>query len=176
MQRLYDLHEILTGHREDPGGRIALLHQMAQIAELSLSNPAGAFSCYGRAFQEDVEEDASIGQLERLAEAHSFWEELQALYSEGAKNAADPTRALSLQLDVGNILRHRIGDSERAIACYEALREDHPEHATVLDALDHLYQSIESWGALAEVLLTQMECTQNIEEKVSLGFRLALVH
>lgn len=171
-ERLYDLHEVMVDHRDEAFGRIKLLHRMGEIAEQRLGNFSQAFSCYARAFKDDVERNDTVTELERLTAEHGLWEDLQGLYQEGAEGASDPMRGLDYRLRAAAILKDRIGDFDRALTLYAALREDHPDNRTVLLALDELYSLKEDWAALQGVLQAQIESTQNVKEKTHLLFRM----
>ncbi|GMV43673.1 MAG: hypothetical protein AMXMBFR64_53890 [Myxococcales bacterium] len=171
-ERLYDLHEVMVDHRDEAFGRIKLLHRMGELAEQRLANFSQAFSCYARAFKEDVERADTVAELERLAGAHGLWEDLQALYQEGAEGAADPMRGLEYRLRAAAILKDGLGDFDRALALYAALREDYPDNRTVLLALDELYSLAEDWAALQGVLQAQIESTPDVAEKTRLLFRM----
>lgn len=171
-ERLYDLHEVMVDHRDEAFGRIKLLHRMGELAEKQLGSFTQAFACYARAFKEDVERADTVAELERLTGEHALWEDLQGLYQEGAEGAADPMRGLDYRLRAAAILKDRIGDFERALLLYAALREDAPDNRTVLLALDELYSLKEDWKSLAEILQAQIESTPDAGEKIGLLFRL----
>ena len=172
FERLYDLHEVMVDHRDEAFGRIRLLHRMGEIAEQNLGNHQQAFSCYARAFREDIERGDTVTELERITSEHGLWEDLQELYREGAEGAADPMRALDYRLRAAAILKDRIGDFDRALKLYQELREDHPDNRTVLTSLDELYTVKEDWPALRDVLQSQIESTMEVPEKIDLLFRL----
>ena len=171
-ERLYDLHEVMVDHRDEAFGRIRLLHTMGQVAETRLGSFTQSFSCYARAFKEDIERNDTVEQLERLTAENGLWEDLQALYQEGAEGASDPMRGLDFRLRAAAILKDRIGDFDRALALYAAVREDAPDNATVLLALDELYSLKEDWSALRDVLQAQIDNTPEAGEKINLLFRI----
>ena len=172
-ERLYELHEVLVDLREEPHDRVALLVRMGEIAEQHIGMPNQAFGCYARGLEDVPRDAACLSNLERLAQEHSLWEELQTLYVAIAENGDDPDRSLELELRVGEILKGEIGDPARAIAQYEKLMEDYSDHAEVLNALDELYLLTEKWDGLSGILRGKVEtCTDPIE-RIALYFRLA---
>lgn len=174
-QRLYDLHSFMVEQRDDSVGKIKLLRRMGELAEHQLGNKKLAFEGYAKAFREDPNDMAVSKELERLAAENGFYEELQGLFTAATKTLGDPVRELELRLRVAAILKDHLGDAPRAIERYEALLADHPHNTVVLQALDELYQLSEAWPKLANVLRAEIEQTNNVDEKVSLYFRLAQI-
>lgn len=174
-QRLYDLHAFLVEHRDDSIGKIKLLRRMGELAEHQLNDKKLAFDGYAQAFREDPNDVGPAAELERLAAENGFYEELQTLLTAAAEKVGDPVRELELRLRTAAILKDNLGDAPRAIERYEALYADHSHHVVVLQALDELYQLSESWPKLTGILRAEIEQTNNVDEKVSLYFRLAQV-
>lgn len=169
---LLELYEVIVAAEPDEFRKIDLYTTMGEIAELRLGQPRRAFEFYGEAFRKDVERPATVDQLERLAAEHGLWEEIVALYVDGAEDAMSPEVQLTLRLKVGSFLKDRIGDDERAVKHYNVLHEDYPDNLEVLRALDELYELREDWPTLADVLRREIEIHEDVRQKIGLLFRL----
>jgi len=173
---LWAQYEVLAGHQsDDPYRKVGTLHEMALLAELQLADPERALDAQARAFALDPRHETTTAELERLAEDNGFWEELAAIYGQGAADADDDMLALGLRLKVGAILMDRIGSSERAIESYRAVYEDFPEHGEVLDRLHRLYEQAAMATELAEIIRHQADVAHETPVKVALLEKLARV-
>ena len=171
-ERLFNLHEVLVSLREDPTEKVQLFNRMGELAESHLGNPNQAFMCFSRALEQTPRDTGISGNLERLAEAHTLWEDLAELYLEVAP-ATDDDRALELELRVGQLLTQELGDAHRAVSHYERLLKDHEDNGEVLQALDELYQLTDNPSGLAGILRTKVDICPELEDRVALYFRLA---
>lgn len=151
--------------KDDPIRKVATLHEMAQLAEDRLGDPARALDAQTRAFALDPRHRPTIDELERLAQTYTVWEELVAIYSDGAANADDDHLALTLRLRAGAILMDEIGDAERATAAYEGVYTDYPEHLEVQSRLNTLYASQGKHAELAGVLRHQVDTAIDLTDK-----------
>lgn len=175
FEELWEQYETIAANQDmDPFRQVETLHEMAALAEHQLADPGRAFGAQARAFKLDRQNQTTVGELERLAEAHEMWEELVSLYLAGAEDA-DPFLAQGLLLKTGAILMDRIGDPERAIGTYKRVYEDAPDHREVQDRLHRLYEAQGMHTELVDVLRNQIETATEVEDKILFLTRLAEV-
>ncbi|PIE19200.1 MAG: hypothetical protein CSA66_02830 [Proteobacteria bacterium] len=164
---LWQQYEVLAGHqKDDPLRRVQTLHAMAALAERRLLDPGRALDAQSRAFAIEPRDAATVAELERIAEAEGFWEELVDIYSTGADEADDDYLALELRLKTGAILMDRVDAAERAIATYGQVRQDFPDHKEALARLHRLYESQGMASELAGVLRTQADTAVDDAERI----------
>jgi len=158
FEELWQQFEVLAAHQVDePEKHVESLHQMADLAEIRLVDARRALDAQARAFAIAPRNAHTIGELERLAEQNSFWEDLVGIYSRAAAAGDDDFLALELRLKAGAILMDRLGDKVRATDAYRAIAKDHPDHAEVQERLHRLYEERQMWPELAGILRAQAE-------------------
>ena len=174
FEDLWQQYEVIARHQADDAHRLlATLHEMADLAEGPLADPRRAFEAMSRAFRADPRHQPTVERLERLADEHQLLEELVALYGAGAEDADDDFLALELRLKVGALLMDRIGDAERSIVVYRAVREAEPDHGVALGRLHQLYESQGMAIELSEVLRNQVDLAPSPEGKIMFLGKLA---
>jgi len=176
FEDLWQQYEVLAGHLvDDPIKYVETLHDMAQLAELQLSDATRALEAQSRAFVQDPRNELTISELERLAEDNGFWEDLVRIYTQGAEDTEDDFLGLKLRLKAGAILMDRIGDPTRAIAAYAKVYGEFPDNAEALSRLHSLYESQGMATELAGILRQQIDIAMDLEPKLELIEKLARV-
>ena len=158
FEELWQQYEVLVSHDDlDPERRVATLHEMADLAEIRLSDSRRALNAQARAFTVAPRDTHTLAELERLAEQYGFWEELVGIYTTEANATDDELLQLDLRLKAGRILMDRIDDDVRATAAYELIAKDNPDHGEVQDRLHRLYERRGMWKELAGILRAQAD-------------------
>ncbi len=173
---LWTQYEVIATHQvDDPINSVRTLHEMADLAEGPLADPDRAFGAAARAFAASPRDQPTVDRLEGLADQHALLEELVALYDKGAEEADDDFLALELRLKVGSLLMDRIGDAERAVITYQAIREDNPDHAVALGRLHQLYEGQGMAPEFAGILRQQADLAPGPGAKIAFLGQLARV-
>jgi tetratricopeptide (TPR) repeat protein len=90
--------------------------------------------------------------------------------------ADDPYRHVELLLRVGQIHEVQRADADAAISRYRAVLEVDAGNASALRALDRLYEALEQWPQVAEVLRRELTLSDlSPDDAVSLRYRLGQV-
>lgn len=176
FEELWQQYEVLAAHQVDePDRHVQSLHQMADLAEIRLGDARRALDAQARAFAVAPRDAHTIGELERLAEQHGYWEELVGIYESAASEGDDDFLALELRLKSGAILMDRIGDFPRATEAYRAIAKDNPDHAEVQERLHRLYEDRQMWPELAGILRAQAESEPEPARRIGYLEKLARV-
>jgi golgin subfamily B member 1 len=173
-QKLVRVLEVLVANEEHQLRKVELLHQIAELHDVHLEQPAQAFEAYARALPYDSGNDLTLLALERLAERLPAWSELMARYDATIEQlrAESPELALELALRLARICEAQIGSWDAAIARYRVVYEIDRGHAGALSALERLYESVGRWPELAEVLAQEAEVAASPEEILRIQYRL----
>ncbi|MFB6262603.1 MAG: tetratricopeptide repeat protein, partial [Bradymonadaceae bacterium] len=76
---------------------------------------------------------------------------------------------------IGRLLDRELDRPEEAIDYWERARDVDPEHLETLEALDRLYEDLEQWEELADVLRAREYATDDAETSIELRSRLGLL-
>lgn len=163
--------EIETSH--DPGERLEKLEAALRTAEGPLTDPARAFGYGVRGVREAVGE-ADIGKwidtIERLAEATDRWAELCELYHACVGDILDGDVQQRVELRVGDLYRHKLGDRPHAIEHYKKALETRGDDRRAMIALEELYREGDEHEALLGILKLRVDNAESDAEKKALLF------
>ena len=163
--------ELRAGERPDAAERKALYLELADLREKKLASPEMAFLALCKAFREDPADAAVRARLEALALSSDHEEELAAVL-EDEIDRLSPAEAAQVALRLGQLYEEKLGDPGRAaLFLRRALALDTGTGPEVLPALERLYQKLEAWPELADVLSTRA-ATASPPERVQLLHRL----
>ncbi len=175
--RVVDVLEVQLKHADDPVRQVELLHRIADIHEQVLDNAGAALDALARAVPPDPLNEHTLTNLERLAEGLNQWPLVARTYDATAQVIADePEKRLELLLRVAAIQETHLGDAEAAIARYRAALEIDPQNGAALRSLDRLFEALERWQELADVLRREVALADlSPDEALEVRFRLAQV-
>jgi tetratricopeptide (TPR) repeat protein len=175
--RLVDVLEVQLAHAVEPARRVELLHRIADIQEQVLERPAAALDAFARAVPAEPLNEHTLAHFERLAEALGQWPLVAQTYDRAvAELNEQPNERLELLLRAAAIYEVHLGDAESAIARYRQALEIDPQSSPALRSLDRLYEGLERWPELAEVLRREVALSElSPDETLSVRHRLAQV-
>jgi len=163
--------EARASERPDPMERKALWLDLADLREQQLRDPEMAFLALCRAFREDPADREVRRRLERLAASGGHQEELSALYQDELERLP-PIPMAEVAIVLGHLHEGPLDDAAAAAGYFRRAMALVPEAAAVaLPSLDRLYQRLESWPELADVLRAQAEAAGGAD-RVQLLYRL----
>ncbi|MEZ4254353.1 MAG: tetratricopeptide repeat protein [Polyangiales bacterium] len=175
-ERLARVMEVQIANEEDPVRKVELLHELATLSEVQLSDGRRAFDAYVRALPEEPENEVTLGSLERLAEELNAWAELGALYDATVeKLGEDPDAKANLAMRAAQLYELQIGDADKAIERYNVAVEADPTRMEGIEALDRLFEATERWAELVSVLRREIDGATSPEAILNLQFRLGQV-
>ncbi len=164
-------HELAAG----PAEAVELLARIAAIEEEKLSAARTAFDTWAAALATDPHDERARTALPRLAQWLDRWADVATTWERvaGAVPAHDATLRAELYAELGTFYDVRLGDTERAIAAYRALRDADPTNPEVVRrataALARLYEEEERWADLRDTLRGRAEWVDADERKALLA-------
>jgi tetratricopeptide (TPR) repeat protein len=166
--------ELRAGERPDPQERKALYLELADLRERRLADPEMAFLALCKAFRQDPGDPAVRERMEKLAAATEHLEELAAIYEDELERLA-PAELSKVALRLGQLHEEQLADPQHAAAFFRRALALDPEVAAVaLPALDRVYQRIEAWTDLADVLQSRADLAAGAD-RVGFLHRLGVV-
>jgi golgin subfamily B member 1 len=168
--RWADLAEILEHRTEGsaaqmpPGpARRAKLAELAALYEGSLEKPYEAIDTLERLVSEAAEDgtpdatahEQSIVACEALARLYGrvgLWAKVVDALQREADLTTDPIATRTLRLRIADVFERELGQGERAIDAFEAMRVANPDDEEALKALDRLYEAYARWDDLQSTL------------------------
>ncbi len=169
------INEMLIRVVEDPERKVKLLHDTAQNREARGQDFEGAFVAYSRAVRVQPDDEETLTQLYRFAEALMVWSELVDVLKDAASECEDGVVAKETLVRVAVIYREQLEDLEGATQAYEQAAEFDPEDRSILDSLEEIYRDAQSWESLAAVLVKKAAQEDELQSKKELLFQAAII-
>ena len=168
--------EVLAAGADEPERKRELLTKIGETAGAQIGDLRRAFDAFGRAFAVAPEHEATLGQLEEIATAKNWWDDLVKLVEGQASAAEDPPLARALWMRAAGLHEARRSDVDAAVAAYGQVLAQEPGDAEVLDALDALYRRTERYRDLIGVLRKKSELAQDGAQQEELLAQVAQIH
>ena len=173
---LVKVYEVLAAGSEDMEELISLLGTIGTIQEEMLESPKDAFDAWFRALSHDATRDASWEKVEALADTcdcnAELVEKLDALIPE---LSGDADSAIIVAKHLAKIHEEKLAQPEKAIEALQRVREMDSNDVEAIHGLDHLYESLEKWTELAELLHTEIDIAETDDERLNSYYRLGAV-
>ncbi|HLK91956.1 MAG TPA: tetratricopeptide repeat protein [Polyangia bacterium] len=166
-QRLAYADEKLLERTEDPEARRKLLHQIADLYETHLDEPARGFEWYRRAYLESPTAE-NLQVVDQAAERHALYDELIQIYEGARERATEPFEQLAASLKIALICEEKLNDPSRAFqTLIDALPAD-PAGDELLHNLERLAERTGDWKRLLDVYAQVARARTETEERVEL--------
>ena len=144
--------ELRAGERPDASERKALYLELADLREQRLGSPELAFLALCKAFREDPGDAGVRARLDALAVSSGHEEELAAILEDEIERLP-PADIAQVGLRLGQLYEEKLSEPARAASFLRrALALDPAAAGAALPALERLYQKLEAWPELADVL------------------------
>ncbi|MDW8251719.1 MAG: tetratricopeptide repeat protein, partial [Myxococcales bacterium] len=147
---------------------VELYSRLGQIYEEQLGQVDDAIRAYRKIFDElDRPNEQAITALERLYAVKGAHRNLLEVYERELENAVGDMAEADVRAKMARLLSTALGQPQRAIEIWSRvleLRGDEPES---LGALADLYEQLQKWSELAEVLARQADIAPSDEERVA---------
>ena len=175
-EKLIDVLEVKVKHADDPLAKVELLHRIAGYYERQLERGPSAFEAFSRALRLDSQNEATIQNLERLAEATRAWPSLAELYESEIVKMMDIPQQVEMLLRTARVYEEEMQDEGKAITTFRRVRDIEPDNSTAILALDRLYERGQHWAELAEILQHESRLANSDAEMIALRFRLGQLY
>lgn len=141
----------------DPKSEAVAAFRAGEIYEEHLDDAAKAEAAYARATELRVDDDAAAEALARVRTHLERWKAAAEDLEARANRSRDPDRIVALRLRAAEVWFDHVSAIDRAIACYEAVLAQVPDHVGALLGLEPLYRQAKRWGDLAEIYARQVQ-------------------
>jgi golgin subfamily B member 1 len=172
-RKLADVREVQVRFTEDPGERVDMLHELAEIYEIQLEDPPSAFDAFVRALPLDIRNEITLSSLERLAEQIGSWHEVASRYDAEVQRMRDqsPEAVVHLAQRSAMINEVQLDDIDAAISRYQFVVDVDSADIASIEALDRLYEQTERWDDLAATLQIEAAIATTPQDVLNLQFR-----
>ena len=168
-----DLAEVIEAEAKIAQGeeRSTLLMRLGQLFEEPLSQPDRAVEAYQAILAQDARHVPALRALERHYEAKNRLPDLAYNLAVQRELATEPASRLRLAARLATT-RQALGEHEAAAALWREVVGQDPRHEPALAALEALYEKLERWPELAELLRARLALTADRREAARMQERL----
>ncbi len=171
-ERLADLLESQFDTLGETAERIAVLGRIKSLYEHKLSDASRAFQVACRIFEEDFHDQDARLEMERLAVVTGGFEGLVNTYRAFFDQVADEALKLEILTKIARIYEEQLQNPEEAVESYRGVLKLDPKNFTAMLALDRLYEHLEQYSDLVELIPNQFELFDDPKEVIEQRLRL----
>jgi tetratricopeptide (TPR) repeat protein len=155
---------------------VELYSRLGDIYEQRLAQTSDAIRSWRRIF-DDLEKanDGAIQALARIYEGASQWPELNVVYERELENASGDVAEAEIRAKLARLASERLADPQRAIDTWKQVLDLRGEDPEALGALANLYEQLDMWREIVEILERQFEIAPSDDERVNILTRRARI-
>ncbi len=173
--RLIDMLIIQEKFAEDADLKRQLNERIARIYEENLSDESSSFDFWCAALSANPEDDILALHLDDLALSLDRWRTLADHYREVLETLQDEDLLFKYRVRIGRIYLDRLNEPDEAEPFFRAALDQRPEDMELLNVLENIYEELERWEDVVEMLYRKAELTEALDEKLPLYFRAARI-
>lgn len=170
-RNLIRLAEQRLGLAEEPGEKIAIYREAAQLYEERASDQSKAFDMLALAFLLDPEDGSLRADIERLAQLLVAWDRLAATYERAIQEAEKHVQR-DLLLALARVHDERRDDPRQALVAYGRLHQLDEADLEPLESMDALSMMLADWPTHVGVLSRKAELVMGDDERATLFRRI----
>src|SRR5690606_29805434 len=145
---------------------------IADVHSRQLDDKPAALNDLLRAMAETPDDAELHGDIEVLSEECREWHSYANALSERAQTTFDADVARDLLARLGRVCRDKLQDLERAVEAYTRAVEQVGDEPELLLDLDGLYEQLENWHRLRDIIERRTLVADSDEQRAELYARL----
>jgi tetratricopeptide (TPR) repeat protein len=175
-QDLAQVLEMRAGATADSMELVEIYARLGELYETRLGNLSDAIRAYRRIFDElDRAHEGAIAALARIYEYQEAWADLDAVYNRELETASGDAAEADIRGKLARLASERLGQPERAIETWRAVLDLRGEDPEALHALADLYEALNQWAKLVDVLEREYDIAASDDDRVAVLTRRARV-
>lgn len=159
---------------QEPFELIELYSRLGQTYEERLNEIDNAIRAYRKIFDElEKTNEQAIQALERLYGAKGAWTDLRVVLERQLENSSGDTEEADIRSKMANLLSERLNDIPGSIETWKRVLDLRGEDAEALAGLSNLYERVQQWAELADILERHYDIATEDEARVQVLLRRA---
>ncbi|PKN31894.1 MAG: hypothetical protein CVU63_21570, partial [Deltaproteobacteria bacterium HGW-Deltaproteobacteria-20] len=176
-EKLAGVHEAQLAHLREPHDRLAMYFRIAEDYEHNLLDPVRAMDVFVRAIKEFPQDERVGEDIERLAaDTDGGWDRLGNAYADVLDVQQDPGVQKAIGKRHARVFEEELQQIDNAVATYRYVLGVDPADADALTNLDRIFEAMEQWAELAQVLEQRLKPSEEPVDLVELHGRLGAVY
>ncbi len=165
--RLIKLNEDRFVLAEDPGDKVVVLRETAELWESRGDDPKRARRVLAEALRLEPDEPDSRAEYERLVEVTGQFDELARVYSEILDSHPDLLSKRDYLSKLANVYDKRLDDPRSALRAFRGLHQLEQSELEPVQSMENLALLLSDWPALVEALVAKADLVFDDEERAA---------
>lgn len=176
-EKLAGVHEAQLRHVTEPEDRLAAYYRVAEDYEHNLLDPVRAIDVYVRAIKEFPLDERVGEDIERLGGLiDGGWDIVGHAYADVLDVQQDPQIQKQIGKRHARVFEEELQQIDNAVATYRYVLGVDPSDVEALTDLDRIFEAMEQWPDLAQVIEQRVKYAGDTTEAVELHSRLGEVY
>ncbi len=179
MEQWHELVEILRRKAElveDAALKKEIFFRVSTLYRDKLGNPEEAVNIYTMILELDPQDIQALESLEHIFLELEHWEDLIEILQKQSELSEELQLRKKIYARIGATYEVELDDLTRAVETYLKVLEWDAIDANALQRLDSLYQKMEHWDDLLEILLREVKIAEEEPEQIALRYRIGRIH
>ncbi|HTM43632.1 MAG TPA: tetratricopeptide repeat protein, partial [Polyangiaceae bacterium] len=155
--------------------RKIILFDLGELLEKYMDQMDQGIAYYKRAIEIDPHFIPALDALERLYTARDDAPELVKILSRKAEGLEPTPENSETRLRLADLYEKRMKDPQRAADAYKAVLDADSDSIAALRGLERVYETLQKWNELVEVLERQLSVVQTERERVDALLKIAKI-
>lgn len=156
-KRVVPIYLHALGESDDVDRQGHILAAIAQIYEGPIGDIESAIAAYQQSVEISVESEIALEKLQELYGAMEKWRPLVQILEKRLEVEYDPEMQQTLRKRIARIYDETLQEAPAAISLYEEIRREEPEELAHLVVLERLYETVEDFQSLEELLIDKLQ-------------------
>jgi len=158
------------------GFMVRLLLQKGEICALRLNNPTKASQIYEEALALVPKDESVLKRLTQEIRRLREWKKLAPLLRQLAESQSNKEEKIKTLHSLGSLFSRKLNELDKAVFIFEQIRDLEPTDKVALNGLESLYEQMDQWEKLVQVLEERASNTEEIADKISIVFQKGTVY
>jgi tetratricopeptide (TPR) repeat protein len=123
-----------------------------------------------------AQDDSVCRLLCALYESEARWKDHADLLAKKVEFSTDSQERNALRLQMAQLYATRLADLQAAVVLYQTMLDEDPGSLEVTGLLEALFEQLERWTDLEQLLLRRIDMSTQVTERVALRARLAYLY
>jgi tetratricopeptide (TPR) repeat protein len=153
--------------------RKAIQFEMGELLHKHMNQPDQGLAFYRRALDIDPHYLPPLGALEVVYEESKNYPELVKILASKVNGLHNPEDVASTKLRMASLYEGSLGDFDRAGKVYREVLEVDGSNIVALRGLERVYQTLQAWPDLVQILERQLDVVETERERVEVLLKIA---
>ncbi|MCC6214783.1 MAG: tetratricopeptide repeat protein [Polyangiaceae bacterium] len=156
--------------------RKAILYDLGELLDRNMGQVDQGLPYYKQSLEVDPHYLPALEALERIYDERGAHQDLVGILAAKVEALTDSEVVAQTKLRMGGLHESALGDFDRAGRIYREVLEIDGTSPFALRGLERVYQALQRWSELIEILERQLDVVETERERIEVLLKLAAIH